>query len=82
MNPTVIVKDGGIHIITGPGDRCECGIDRRGNARSCHDIVQDLVQRKIEEYLDGATPTPTTVIDLGEDEVKSPTDDHETPQAP
>lgn len=77
MNPTVIVKDGGIHIITGPGDSCECGIDRSGKSRTCHDIIQDMATRHIHNYLGGATGSQSlaVTIDLGEDEVKSPTDE-------
>jgi len=83
MSPTVIVKDGGIHIITGPGEICECGIDKNGNARFCQDIVQDMARRHIQDYANGAIPPGSAVtVDLGEDEVASPSDGETPPQSP
>lgn len=83
MNATVIVKDGGIHIITGPGEKCECGIDKNGGARFCQDIVQDMVNRHIGEYADGAVPPGSAVtVDLGEDSVASPSDADSPSQSP
>lgn len=56
MAARVVIKDGGVHIITGPSDMCECGIDQSGRARSCLNIIQDSVGLWLDQFRDGKVP--------------------------
>lgn len=84
MSPIIKVKDGGVHIITGEDDRCECGIDVNGKARDCCEILQDMANRFIDQYRDGRIPTGPIL--LCEDTVAvtdaPPAPDLEAPQSP
>lgn len=78
MNPKVIIKDGGVHIITGEGFKCECGIDANGTARCCQDILQDMATRFVDQYVDGKVPNGPIL--LREDTVGfTPVPDLESP---
>lgn len=61
MTPTVVVNENGVHIITGPGGMCECGIDEKGRARSCINIIEELVRLGVHEFLNGKVKEENTM---------------------
>jgi hypothetical protein len=64
MTPVVVVNENGAHIITGPGGMCECGIDDHGRARSCQNIIEELVRLHGHEFFDGKTPKGNTTMNV------------------
>ncbi len=63
MAPKVtVLENGSVHLVVDEQTRrCECGIDANGQARSCEEILQDMVDRHFHEYADGNVPKPIEV---------------------
>jgi hypothetical protein len=70
-----VVENGTVHIIVGPGLICECGITESGQARSCGDILQDMVNRHHSEYANGKVKADLEI----EDSVPVPGEDSQNP---
>src|SRR5208283_3352419 len=66
MAPKVtVLENGSVHLVVDEQTRrCECGIDTNGQARSCEEILQDMVDRHFHEYTAGRVPTTKEEIPM------------------